>query len=108
MQRIAHLALILALFLVLTSCGSTGAGSDTTGILNEVDSATGTACEGGAQFVNEDTTCPGNKGCTERGVECGMCVCTLCWNEECLVVTCDDGGSEECPGSPWDEPDADG
>ena len=52
--------------------------------------------------ADPDFSCPGNVGCTEQEVECGACACTLCWGETCLTVTCDDGGSPECP---WPEPD---
>jgi hypothetical protein len=58
-------------------------------------------CLEGYASPGYDGRCEGNRGCTELVVICGDCVCTLCWNERCVVATCDDGGSEECPGGPW-------
>ena len=53
-----------------------------------------------------DDECSGNTGCTDMGVECGECVCGMCEEDRCVVVICDDGGSPDCPGSPWDDVDA--
>ncbi|MFU8805289.1 MAG: hypothetical protein ACNA8W_15860 [Bradymonadaceae bacterium] len=47
--------------------------------------------------------CSGNFGCSSRAVSCGSCACVRCADEYCLERVCDDGGSEECPGSPWSE-----
>jgi len=55
--------------------------------------------------INSNTKhyrCTGNVGCTEKSVVCGDCVCVLCADEYCLTTMCDDGGSPECPGFPWD------
>lgn len=67
---------------------------------------TGTACEGGSGTEDDYDECLDNVGCTELEVECGECVCTLCADQDCVEVTCDDGGSEDCPGSPFGEEDA--
>jgi hypothetical protein len=41
-----------------------------------------------------DGQCRGNTGCTDLGVTCGECACTLCWNQTCFNVVCDDGFGE--------------
>lgn len=112
-------ALVCASVVSLAACGeednaSSGAdavadgATETVGdppadVEGEVDTAAGTPCEGQMDLSDEDGACVGNVGCAELGVECGMCVCVLCWNEDCLVSACDDGGSDECPGSPWND-----
>ena len=65
------------------------------------ESASGTPCEGQLDFSESDDKCSGNVGCEELGVECGECTCTLCWNDDCLIEVCDDGGSDECAPGPW-------
>ena len=70
---------------------------------------TGTACEGHSLNSSDyDGACSGNVGCTQLGVQCGNCACTMCLDEACVLALCDDGGTDECPGSPWDDvgPDA--
>lgn len=59
-------------------------------------------CLDGDAPQGHDARCEGNRGCTELEVICGECACTLCWNERCVVATCNDGGTDRCPGSPWD------
>lgn len=63
-----------------------------------------TACyEQSTTMAPEGGRCSGNRGCLELDVICGQCACTLCADEYCLEETCDDGGSEECPGNPFDD-----
>jgi hypothetical protein len=53
-------------------------------------------CAGADTDGTPDAACAGNVGCTELGVQCGECACTLCWNETCVDSICDDGGAPEC------------
>jgi hypothetical protein len=58
---------------------------------------------------NAHPACVGNVGFTELpgdGPDCGQCACTACEDEECAQEACNDGGTPDCPGSPFDEPDA--
>ena len=58
---------------------------------------------------NAHPACVGNVGFTElpgEGADCGECACVACQDEQCAQEECNDGGTPDCPGGPFDEPDA--
>lgn len=47
---------------------------------------------------DRDSDCAGNEGCTRRVMNwCNSCHCTLCEDERCLEMGCDDSCPFECP-----------